>query len=115
MKILFNLLAITLFLIVNHTAFADTDLSFIKAGLPYVDVKAILTDKGWKPIKNNRISHSRLYALEIYEQGMEEVTDCISMELDACKFRFSQGGQVLEIRTITRQLSVDSFHILKKP
>jgi hypothetical protein len=114
MKILFNLLAISLFWTINNTAFADADLSFIKPGLPYEDVKAILTDKGWEPIKNNRISHSSLYALEIYEQGMEEVTDCISMELDACKFRFSQGSKVLEIRTITRQLKVDSFHIHKK-
>lgn len=114
MKTLITLLAITLLWIVNNTALADTDLSFIKPGLPYADVKATLTDKGWKPIKNNHITRSSLYAQEIYEQGMEEVVDCISMELDACKFRFTQDSKILEIKTITRQLRVDSFHISKK-
>lgn len=114
MKTLITLLAITLLWIVNNTALADTDLSFIKPGLPYADAKATLTDKGWKPIKNNQITRSSLYAQEIYEQGMEEVVDCISMELDACKFRFSQGNQVIEIKTITRQLNVDAFRTYKK-
>ena len=114
MKTLITLLAITSLWIVNNTALANTDLSFIKPGLPYADVKATLTEKGWKPIKNNQITRSSLYAQEIYDQGMEEVFDCISMELDACKFRFTQGSKILEIKTITRQLSVDSFHISNK-
>lgn len=113
MKTLINLATITLLCLVNNTAFADSDLSFIKPGMPYVDVKTALKDKAWKPVKNNRISHSSLYAQEIYEQGMEEVVDCISMELDACKFRFYKGNQILEIKTITRQLRVDSFRSYK--
>jgi hypothetical protein len=62
MKTLITLLAITLLWIVNNTALADTDLSFIKPGLPYADVKATLTDKDWKPIKNNQLTRSRIYA-----------------------------------------------------
>ncbi|HQS37396.1 MAG: hypothetical protein B7Y16_07595 [Methylotenera sp. 24-45-7] len=114
MKTLINLVAITLLCAVNHSAFADTDLSFIKPGLPYVDAKTILTVQAWKPVKNNRINDASLYAQEIYAQGMKEVVDCISMELDACKFRFSKGNQILEVKTITRQLSVDSFRTYKK-
>jgi hypothetical protein len=112
MKILINMLVIAL--IANNTAFANTDLSFIKSGMTYTELKATLIEKGWKPSKNKRIAQSSLYALEIYEHGMEEVIDCISMELDACKFRFTQGNQVIDIKTITRQLSVDSFHTYQK-
>lgn len=114
MKTSLTLLAIPMFWIANNSALANTDLSFIKPGLPYAEVKAILTDKGWKPIKNTHITGSSLYAQEIYLQGMEEVVDCVSMELDACKFRFAQGSKILEIKTITRQLRVDSFHTAKK-
>lgn len=114
MKTLISLLTITLIWIVNNTALANTGMNFIKPGMPYADVKATLTNKGWKPIKNNHITRSSLYAQEIYVQDMEEVVDCVSMELDACKFRFAQGNNILEIKTITRQLSVDSFHISKK-
>ncbi len=114
MKILFKLLVMTSLIIVNSSAFADNDLSSVKQGKPYQEVKAALSDKGWKPIKNMRIRQSSLYAQEIYDQGMTEVTDCISMELDACQFRFSKNNQILEIKTITRQLNVDSFSTYKK-
>ncbi len=114
MKIHFKLLVMTSLMIVNSSTLADNDLSVIKQGKPYQEVKAALSDKGWKPIKNKRIGQSSLYAQEIYDQGMTEVTDCISMELDACQFRFSKHNQILEINTITRQLIVDSFHTYKK-
>jgi hypothetical protein len=114
MKTLSKLWVISSFIIFHSAAFADNDLSLIKEGKPYQEVKAALSDKGWKPIKNTRIDQSSLYALEIYDQGMTEVTDCISMELDACLFRFSKNSQILEIKTITRELTVDSFRTYKK-
>ena len=46
--------------------------------------------------------------------GMTEVTDCISMEIDGCTFIYQKGKQRLEIKTITKQLSVTSFRIYKK-
>jgi hypothetical protein len=101
-------------IIFYSSAFADNDLSLIKEGKPYQEVKAALSDKGWRPIKNARIAQSSLYAQEIYDQGMTEVTDCVSMELDACLFRFTKNSQILEIKTITRQLTVDSFRNYKK-
>lgn len=114
MKTLINLFVITSLLFVNNITFADAGLSFMKQGLSYAKVKAALLEKGWTPVKNARIDHSSLYAQEIYDQGMEEVDDCISMELDACVFRFTKNNQVLEIKTITRQLTVESFRKRKK-
>lgn len=113
MKTLIQLLVIALLSIVNCSVSAHAELDFIKLGLPYADVKSSLIEQGWKPIKNNRIRNSSLYAQDVFEQGMQEVVDCISMELDACTFRFSQGRQVLEIKTITRQLNVDSYRYYK--
>ena len=42
---------------------------------------------------------------KFYGQGLVEVVDCISMELDGCQFRFSKGKQVLELKTITRPIN----------
>lgn len=109
MKIFTQLLVVTSLSMVMHSACANVDLAMITPGLPYAEVKVDLMKKGWKPIANNRIGNSSLYAQEVFEQGMSEVVDCISMELDACTFRFAQGKQVLEIKTITRQLKIDSF------
>lgn len=105
---------LAIFVTPASTALADTHLGFLKPGQTYTDVKAALLDAGWKPIKNNRIDYSSLYAQEIYALGMEEVVDCISMELDACVFRFVKNNQVLEIKTITRQLTLDSFKTKKR-
>lgn len=115
MKNLIQLLLVASLSILYNTALANAELDFIKLGLPYADVKASLTERGWKPIKNNRIGNSSLYAQDVFEQGMHEVVDCISMELDACRFRFAKGRQVLEIKTITRQLNVDSYRTYKTP
>ena len=110
---LIKLIVITSLWIIANTALAN-GLSFIKQGLPYANVKASLTNNGWMPLKNRHIDHSSLYAQEVYEQGMEEVVDCISMELDACVFRFIKNKQVLEIKTISRQLVVDSYQTKKR-
>jgi len=101
-------------MLVSSHAFAANDLSFIQAGQPYKEVKQTLIDKGWAPIKNTKIDRSSLYAQEIYNMGMTEVTDCISMEIDGCTFKYQKGKQRLEIKTITRQLSVESFRVYRK-
>lgn len=114
MKSIIRLLVMTAFWMTCSTALAAVDLSFLKKVQSYTDAKTALLDNGWKPAKNKRIDYSSLYAQEIYAQGMEEVVDCVSMELDGCVFRYTKNNQVLEIRTITRKLTLDSFK-LKKP
>lgn len=93
---------------------AAADLSWMTQGMPYADARPVLLEQGWKPIKNAQIEQSSLYAQDIYVQGYVEVVNCISMELDACTFRFSQKNQTLEIKTITRTLNVDTFKTYKK-
>ena len=79
------------------------------AGQPYQEVKAELIKKGWQPVKNLKIGNSSLYAQEVYQQGLEEVVDCVSMELDGCWFRYKKGKERLEVKTITRALKFDSL------
>lgn len=69
---------------------------------------------GWTPVNNADIDQTSLFAQEVYATGMTEVTDCISMEIDGCTFLFEKGKQRLEIKTITKQLSVESFRVYKK-
>lgn len=111
--ILANLL-IALTLVASSVANAANDLSFITQGQPYSEVKQTLIDNGWAPISNPKIDRSSLYAQELYETGMTEVMDCISMEIDGCTFLYQKGKQRLEIKTITRQLRVASFRVYKK-
>ncbi len=82
-------------------------------GMAYDDVKKDLIAKGWKPLQNSKISSSSLYAQELYEQGMPEVVDCISMELDGCSFRYKKNNKTLEVRTITRDLKIEKVNIIK--
>ncbi|OYY81486.1 MAG: hypothetical protein B7Y34_04190 [Methylophilales bacterium 16-45-9] len=91
-------------LTVGVSAYANADLPFMQNGISYSDARKTLMDKGWKPIKNANISNSSLYAQDIYDQGLVEVVDCISMELDACIFRFAQKNEVLEIKTESPRL-----------
>lgn len=86
----------------------------ITKDMAYEDAKKVLIADGWKPVHNLKISGSSLYAQELYEQGMLEVVDCISMELDGCRFYYTKKNQTLEIRTITRQLKVEKMHIINK-
>jgi len=92
---------------------SDTPPS-IKSGVPYDQARASLIADEWQPIINSKISLSSLYAHEIFEQGYTEVVDCISMELDACTFRYVKNHKTLEIRTITRALKVDKVNLIKK-
>ncbi len=92
---------------------ARTTLPKIAAGMVYADAKQQLIAQGWQPLPNTDIAQSSLYAQALAEQGMPEVVDCISMALDGCRFRLIKQKQVLEITTITRQLSVETIQFVK--
>lgn len=93
---------------------AELVLPMVTQGMHYEDAKKALIAAGWQPVHNLKISGSSLYAQELYEQGMLEVVDCISMELDGCRFYYAKKNQTLEISTITRQLKVEKMHIINK-
>ncbi|AKR42227.1 hypothetical protein ACJ67_01375 [Methylophilus sp. TWE2] len=114
MKTMLARLLVPILMLGSSLAFAANDLSFIAEGKSYNEVKQTLIDNGWAPIKNTKIDRSSLYAQEIYAMGLTEVTDCISMEIDGCTFLYQKGKQRLEIKTITRQLSVESFRTYRK-
>ncbi len=81
----------------------------------YADAKAALVKQEWKPVKNLKIQESSLYAQDIYNLGIFEVVDCISMERDSCLFRFSKNKKVLEVKTFGKDLKVDSYKMIKTP
>lgn len=99
-------------LIMMH-ANAETILPNIHQEMFYKDARKVLINDGWKPLSNLKITRSSLYAQELYEQGMSEVVDCISMELDGCSFRFIKNNKTLEVRTITRELKIEKVNIIK--
>lgn len=94
---------------------AETHLPNIQEGAKYQDVKNTLIENGWSPIRNSKILQSSLYAQELYENGMTEVKDCISMELDSCWFIYSKNNQKLEVKTITRFLKLEKINLIKRP
>lgn len=83
------------------------------AGQPYQEVKAELIKQGWQPVKNTKIGNSSLYAQEVYQQGMEEVVDCVSMELDGCWFKYKKSKQILKVKTITTGLKFETIKLRK--
>jgi hypothetical protein len=89
---------------------AHAELPNFTPGQPYQEVKAELIKQGWQPLKNPKIGNSSLYAQEVYQQGLEEVVDCVSMELDGCWFKYKKRKQALEVKTITKGLK---FELLK--
>lgn len=113
-----HLLSKTLFicfgLLLTLSAKAHQLYPSIQAGLPYDQAKAFLIGDGWTPVVNLKITHSSLYAQEIFEQGSTEVVDCISMELDACTFRYHKNNKILEVRTITRGLKVEKVNLINR-
>jgi hypothetical protein len=88
---------------------AHAELPTFTAGQPYQEVKAELIKQGWQPVKNTKIGNSSLYAQEVYQQGLEVVIDCVSMELDGCWFKFRKGKQQLEVKTITKQIRFEAL------
>ena len=109
-----KLILFTLCLLNTSLVNAKDDLTILHSGMAYDEARKVLIAKGWVPSKNQNINNSSLYAVEIYEQGLVEVIDCISMELDACRFRFVKQNKVLEVKTVTRRLTVDSYKTMKK-
>lgn len=100
-------------LLISFYANAENIFPIVHQGMPYEDVKKTLIADGWKPLKNQKISGSSLYAQELYALGVTEVVDCISMELDGCWFYFTKKNQTLEVKTITRQLEFETLKILR--
>lgn len=95
-------------------AHAAKPLDVLQAGMSYSEVKNTLLQQQWLPVNNTQINASSLYAQELYEQGIIEVADCISMELDACWFEYSKGKLLLRVKTVTRQLLLDSYELKKR-
>jgi hypothetical protein len=95
------------------SANANNSLPVIPQGTSYNEAKISLIANGWRPIENRMIEKSSLYAQELYEQGTLEVVDCISMELDACWFHYKKNKQILEVKTITRQLKVERINVMR--
>ena len=91
---------IFLILLTTVSAKANSALPVLKQGILYSEAKASLIEDGWIPIKNSRIERSSLYAQEIYERGTLEVVDCISMELDACWFRYKKRTKYWKLRRL---------------
>lgn len=107
-------LLIGLSLLISVSAKANTLPLAVKVGMSYEQAKVSLIADGWVPVVNSKIGQSSLYAQDIFEQGLTEVVDCISMELDACSFRYVKNNQALEVRTITRNLKVDKVIFMNK-
>jgi hypothetical protein len=83
-------------------------------GTAYEQVKSTLIQNGWQPINNANIKNSSLYAQELYQLGNQEVADCISMELDGCWFKYKKGKQILQVKTITRKLTLEKIDLLSR-
>lgn len=98
---------------VSFACHAREALPPIAQGRAYSEVKQQLLDQGWQPLQNVAIDQSSLYAQTLAQQGLTEVVDCISMALDGCRFHFIRQGRVLEIQTITRQLTVENIQFVK--
>ena len=97
----------------NVAAHAEKGLPSFDKGMPYEAFTKTLIAQQWKPVNNQKISNSSLYAQELYAQGMLEVVDCVSMELDGCWFYYTKKNQILEVRTITRELKVEKITFIK--
>ena len=79
--------------------------------MPYSTARAGLISEGWKTVTNKKIQDSSLYAQDIFNQGYEEVLDCISMERDQCKFVFRKNKQLILVTTKDKALNVESIKI----
>ncbi len=114
MPTFYKIYSIALCLVGASLANADDSFTMLHEGMPYNEARNAVMADGWQAVKNKHIERSSLYASDIYNQGLTEVVDCVSMELDACRFRFEKGDKVLVVKTITRKLTVDSYTVMKK-
>lgn len=77
--------------------------------MPYQAVRASLLNEGWHAVINQKIQDTSFYAQGIFDQGYEEVLDCISMERDQCQFLLQKNKQLILITTKEKALSVESI------
>ena len=76
---------------------------------PYDQVRASLMSQGWKPLVNNKIDESSLYAQEVAAKGYAEVLNCISMERDQCEFLLQKNHRYIIVTTKEKALEVESI------
>ena len=97
-------------LISVFSLFANAKDSFDNyINLPYSAVRTSLISDGWKIVKNKKIQNSSLYAQTIFDQGYEEVLDCVSMERDQCQFALTNNKQLIVVTTKEKALNVESI------
>lgn len=107
MKLLVMLMILSSVLSLSANA---KDISFDQyINMPYSTVRASLIGDGWQTVRNKQIEDSSLYAEGIFEQGYEEVLDCISMERDQCQFVLTKNKQLILITTKEKALNVESI------
>ncbi len=75
---------------------------------PYAEVRAALISQGWRPVVNNKIAESSLYAQEMATKGYAEVLNCISMERDQCEFLLKRNKRYVIVTTKEKVLEVES-------
>jgi hypothetical protein len=80
---------------------------------PYSAVRADLISEGWQTVNNKQIESTSLYAQSIFNQGFEEVLDCISMERDQCQFLLKKDKQLIIVTTKETTLNVESISAKK--
>ncbi len=108
---LFFLITLLASSVISFTALADTLVFKQYLSTPYPQVRVSLLNEGWKPVSNKNIRDTSLYAQTIYENGYEEVTDCISMERDQCQFILAKGKEHILITTKEKSLNVESIEL----
>lgn len=100
--------------ILSLSAYAK-DMSFSQyINMPYSEARISLINEGWKAVKNKKINDASLFAGSIYEQGYEEVLDCISMERDQCQFVLVKNKKLIVITTKDKALNIESIEIKSK-
>lgn len=77
--------------------------------MPYSAVRAGLIDDGWQAVTNQQIQDTSFYAQGIFDQGYEEVLDCISMERDQCQFVLTKNKQLIMVTTKEKALNVETI------
>jgi len=78
---------------------------------PYSQVRERLISQGWQIVPNQNIDATSRYAESIYEQGYQEVLECISMERDQCQFVLTKNNQHILVTTKEKTLNVESIDV----
>jgi hypothetical protein len=81
--------------------------------MTYSQARDNLINKGWQVVPNQQIKDTSLYAQGIYDQGYQEVVDCISMERDQCQFLLTKNKKLIVVTTKEKALIVESIEAQK--